>query len=198
MPSEVPVGRADPKAIANLTAKKAWENPKNTSREEQQKDAFTTSVDVHLGFKTLPNGILPIAAKIIPGEDIQPTMLLKNAIEPKDKDKRMAIWQDIIKSMLHHIWVILWGIDRSEPALLNSPKRAITNIYQRICCRKTPTSQTQKDPMARLVPGRWSKRAVAASADKGQADLSRTSPRRSEPAQPLSRTLSVKSISIST
>ncbi|KAF9927342.1 hypothetical protein BGZ65_006820 [Modicella reniformis] len=93
----------------------------------------------------------------------------------KVKDKRMAIWQDIIKSMFHHIWAIRWGIDRSEPDLLNpfphQPQENYHNIYQRIYCRKTLTSQTQKDPMATLVPGRWSKRTVTASADKGHADL---------------------------
>ncbi|KAF9344412.1 hypothetical protein BGX34_005696, partial [Mortierella sp. NVP85] len=106
-------------ATEKLVSMASWSKPKRKSRAQQQHDSYESLYQAELGKKTLPNGILDKAVKIVHGPGVPVTQQLKENVEPRDRQTRQVIWHDIFKSMLHPFWGSRW--DGNEEPVLDDP-----------------------------------------------------------------------------
>ncbi|KAF9271438.1 hypothetical protein BGZ68_003636, partial [Mortierella alpina] len=141
------------KSISTLTTKRLWKIPKEKARDELQREAYEEVLTRELSKKTLPNGIVDRAAKIIYGVSAAITHSMRMNIQPKRSEERLELWHDILRSMLHTIWTKEWGQSRDgAPALSHPDPYEPKEDYRRLWCQleNDPDSDGGPSPGAQI------------------------------------------------
>ncbi|KAG0269451.1 hypothetical protein DFQ27_003363, partial [Actinomortierella ambigua] len=116
------------KAIRDLLDKKSYKTPtqKSGSKTKQQTEILTALKASALSKSTLPNGIIPVAARLVYGNTVDISVAMKASILPKDGKGRLTLWRDVVQSMLYHLWASEWKQQTDEPVLADP----FTNDYK--------------------------------------------------------------------
>ncbi|KAG9319067.1 hypothetical protein KVV02_007586, partial [Mortierella alpina] len=149
------VNELSQKSISALISRRMWKIPKDKTRGELQREAYEEILKRELSKKTLPNGIVDRAAKIIYGVSAAITASMKMCIQPHRSEERLQLWHDILRSMLYTIWTAEWGQSRDgAPALAHpdpyEPKEDYRNWWRQLQ-GNDPGSDGEPSPDSQIV-----------------------------------------------
>ncbi|KAF9973800.1 hypothetical protein BGZ75_001038, partial [Mortierella antarctica] len=106
------------KSISALIDKRLWKIPKYKTRDKLQREAYEEILKRKFSKKTLPNGIVDHAAKIIYGVSATIASSMRMHIQLIRSEERLQLWLDILRSMLYTIGTAEWGQSRDGASAL--------------------------------------------------------------------------------